>query len=230
MGGDTEGANAKSFPGRVMLIQQLWAFPLIQMLCKELAQGPKLMHLYSLQPHAWTNEWLGSFKQSRRSFFSQGKCTYRKKKKKKGKTVFQLIKPVCTCMPSSSFFPALLPRPAHPQGNQTIKDCIQIFSPSLHVFHPCDCVSEGDVLPLSSKSLILMYNVGLVLAPWPCVLSGDDWQERKVIRLEFGGDRTKTIELFKEKWIFSVACKIRILMHLQQVGSVLRRGIKCPIH
>lgn len=103
MGGGTEvGVNAKSFSGQVMLMRQLWAFPLIQMLCKELAQGPKLMHLYSLQPRAWTNEWLGSFKQSSLSFFSQGKCAHKK-------AAFQLIKPVCSYTPSPLFFLPLSP-------------------------------------------------------------------------------------------------------------------------
>lgn len=143
MGG--EGVNAKSFSGQVMLIQQLWDSPLIQMLCKELAQGPKHMHLYSLQPRARTNEQLGNFKQPSLSFLSQGKCTYKI-------AAFQLIKLICSYMPS--------PRLSHlasPQWNQTIKDWIQIYSPSLHIFHPADCVSEGDVLPLSSKSLITMH-------------------------------------------------------------------------
>lgn len=44
---------------------------------------------------------------------------------------------------------------------------MQMYSPCLHVFHPSDCVSERDVLPLSSKSLIVMYYVGLVMHPDP---------------------------------------------------------------
>lgn len=40
---------------------------------------------------------------------------------------------------------------AHPLWNQTIKGWIQMYSSSLGVFCSSDCVSEGDVLPLSRK-------------------------------------------------------------------------------
>lgn len=130
-----EGVIAKSFTGWVMLIQQLWAFLIIQMVCKELARGLKLVHLYSFKP--WTNEQLGNFRQSSLSFLSQGKCTYKK-------TAFQLIKSVVR---PPSFFPLpFSPHLARPRGNQTIKDWMQIYSPSLHVVRPCDYVREGDVL------------------------------------------------------------------------------------
>lgn len=151
--------NAKSFSERVVLMQPLWAFPLIPMVCKELAQSPKLVHLYSLQPRAWTNERRGNFKQSSLSFFSQGKCTCKK-------TSLQFMKSVCTGAPSP---PLLLPLSPIwlPPGNQTIKVWIQICSPSLHVFPLSDYVREGDVLPSSSKSLLCIYYVDLVAHPDP---------------------------------------------------------------
>lgn len=60
---------------------------------------------------------------------------------------------------------------------------MQMYSPCLHVFHPSDCVSERDVLPLSSKSLIVMYYVGLVMHPDP----------------DQGDGTKKTTKLFKGK-------------------------------
>lgn len=79
---------------------------------------------------------------------------------------------------------ALLPRLARPQGNQTIKDWMQIYSPSLHVFHPSDCDSEEDVLSLSTTSLILMFTAGLLMHPDPALFLGEDnWQQRKAARL-----------------------------------------------
>lgn len=103
-----EGVIAKSFTGWVMLIQQLWAFLIIQMVCKELAQGLKLMHLYSFKPCVWTNEQLGNFRQSSPSFLSQGKCTYKKNSIS--------INWIC-CTPSLLFSPpALFPPSCTPTG------------------------------------------------------------------------------------------------------------------
>lgn len=142
-----------------MLIQQLWAFPLIQMVGKELAQGPKLMHLNSLQPRAWTNEQLGNFKQSSLSFFSQGKCTYKK-------TAFQLIKSVCACAPSPFFFLPLLPPVFLWEIKQLRTECKCTLLPFMSLIPLIVSVREMSSL-LSSKSLILMYSVRLVMYPDP---------------------------------------------------------------
>lgn len=231
MGGETkEGVNAKSFSEWVMLMQEFLAFPLIQMLCKELAQGPKLMHLYSLQPSAWTNEQLGNFKQSSLSFFSQGKCAHKN-------TAFQLIKPVCTYSPPPSpFFLPFSPALHAPREIKQLRTEYKFTLTPLMSFTPL-IVS---VRKMSSLFLVKLW-FWCIRWIWFCTLTlwPRRWltaenvqktliEEGNKIRVE--GDRTKTAKLFKKKLMFSESCTVRIHIHLWQVLPVLWQEIKCPIY
>lgn len=211
-GGTEEGVNAKSFSERVMLMQQLWAFPLIQMLCKELAQGPKLMHLYSLQPSAWTNERLGNFKQSSLSFFSQGKRAHKK-------AAFQLIKPVCTYSLSPPFCPALLPRLHASREIKQLRTEYKFTLPPLMSFTPL-------IVSLRKISSLFLAKVWFWCIRWVWFCTVTLWPRRwltaenvqKTLREEgykirVGGDGTKTTQLFKQKLTFSETCKVR--MHIR---------------
>lgn len=119
------------------------------MFCRELAQGTKLMHLYSLQPCALTNERQGNFKQSSLSFFSQGKCT-----QKIG--AFHLIKPVGTC--TTTYFSCLYPLPCIPLREiKQLRPEYKCTLPPILFFTPLISVSERDVFTLSRKSDVLKW-------------------------------------------------------------------------
>lgn len=74
-----------------------------------------------------------------------------------------------------------------------------MYSPSLHVFHPSDYVSEGDVLPLSSKESAFYVLGEYGYTPWPCVLSGDDWQEKEATRLQLEETEPKQLNYLKRR-------------------------------